>query len=226
MLFLDIDYGELRDYSTLEDEEVQDRIIKFNGDIENYKIKEDTIIITYDNNEKVSIPYSKKAEIKILKKIRDQEYCKYEHESLTELKTDLKYARIKTIIDSIPTVCWGAAATLNLIVSKYLIGAIQGVNVIIWGPQASVNLIRWIKFSKKIKEVKKYKLYRSMEDDLSKLDNLNNSITIFKNKKKNELPINAYTYKKFKIKDLEKVKNTLEKINNDDFNDTNKQKRK
>lgn len=232
MLFWDIDYGDdsyINDNK--KDKELSDElkydILNVWKTIKNYEVINNTIIINYENKSQTTIPYSKESEVAILKKMRQQLTDKYKYTDLDDLKSDLKDARFKTILNSIPTVCWGLATTMNLLMSKYVLGAIQGINVIIWGPQAGVNLVKWIKISKKIKEIKKYKLYQSIEGNLGKLNSLNSNITIFNNKKKNEMPINANTYDKFNLKDLKKIKTTIDKISENDFNsDYEKAKRK
>ena len=195
--------------------------LNWNDRIKNYKIKNNKIIINFENRDEEKMPYDRELEICILNRMKNEAGNYYNNISYnsSNRKKDIETMSFKYI----PASLWVLSSGLYFLSGKIGLGVAYAGIALLWFVQGVPATINLIVNKKLLTEKRKYKLYKSMEEKLVKLDTLNTSIQISTTKNISKNPININTFKKFKIKELENLSKNLDNISqNDYFTEDNK----
>lgn len=171
--------------------------------IQNYKISNDKIIITFLDGSNYEMPLTEKNEKALLNQMIQQAQERRESQSLY----DAKQKRDKALIRMMPLGTFImiiiASAITDLKNTKFLIGALSGITAI---PLVTNGLAYKYRIDE-IKELEKYDIYLSIAEKLENITdpNLFNGVT------KQEEAFNINTLDNYSLSDIKKIRDNLKR---------------
>lgn len=170
--------------------------------IKNYKVSNNTVIITYLDGSVCEIPFSEDFETDLLNRMLEQAQKRNEMVSVD----DLKEKRRQALFWLATQLSFGTLSVSNVVVSDSermslisgLLGGIIALTAVVHG--ASYKF-----YNDEIKELEKYAIYLSIRERLENID----VPQVFDGVKNPELPLNINTIDNYSLNDIRKIRDNL-----------------
>ena len=198
--------------------------------VTNYEIKNDNLIIHYSKGKDLIVPYSKKNECEVLRKMRYQVNQFIEEEN--NCKSDVKGKNPEWIDKQI-------SFAIFVIFSAFLAIGTIGFSLITSFSILCCSLYftkKFVNFSYQIRELKKIKEFLSREDEINNYLKSNaNSLSCLNENQKNyvvqtikikENIIDLNTIDNFTLKDLQKIKTDIKRLEGFNFDNLEENEQK
>ena len=170
--------------------------------IRNYKVSNDKIIITFLDGSRKEIPFTEQNEAELLNEMLKQAKIMRMNKSEHVLKVE-KYDALRGAIRMIP-ITFSDYVTANKSDAYQVVRTLAGV---FWGLAALTIVTSSFIYNLKaneLNELKKYKMYLDMKEDIDKTD-----AYLFKGVKTKGMPLNINTLDNYSLNDIKQIRNNL-----------------
>lgn len=170
--------------------------------IRNYKVSNDKIIITFLDGSRKEIPFTEQNEAELLNEMLKQAKIMRMNKSEHVLKVE-KYDALRGAIRMIP-ITFSDYVTANKSDTYQFVRTLSGV---ICGLAALTIVTSSFIYNLKaneLNELKKYKMYLDMKEDIDKTD-----AYLFKGVKTKGMPLNINTLDNYSLNDIKQIRNNL-----------------
>ena len=166
--------------------------------IRNYKVSNDKIIITFLDGSSKEIPFTEQNEAELLNEMLKQAKIMRMNKSEHDLKVE-KYDVIRMIpITFLDYVTANNSDTYQVV--RTLSGVFCGLTALTIVTSSFIYNLK----ANELNELKKYKMYLDMKEDIDKTD-----AYLFKGVKTKEMPLNINTLDNYSLNDIKQIRNNL-----------------
>lgn len=170
--------------------------------IRNYKVSNDKIIITFLDGSSKEIPFTEQNEAELLNEMLKQAKIMRMNKSEHDLKVE-KYDVLRRAIRMIPITFLDYVTANNsdtYQVVRTLSGVFCGLTALTIVTSSFIYNLK----ANELNELKKYKMYLDMKEDIDKTD-----AYLFKGVKTKGMPLNINTLDNYSLNDIKQIRNNL-----------------
>lgn len=170
--------------------------------IRNYKVSNDKIIITFLDGSRKEIPFTEQNEAELLNEMLKQAKIMRMNKSEHDLKVE-KYDVLRRAIRMIPITFLDYVTANNsdtYQVVRTLSGVFCGLTALTIVTSSFIYNLK----ANELNELKKYKMYLDMKEDIDKTD-----AYLFKGVKTKGMPLNINTLDNYSLNDIKQIRNNL-----------------
>ena len=170
--------------------------------IRNYKVSNDKIIITFLDGSSKEIPFTEQNEAELLNEMLKQAKIMRMNKSEHDLKVE-KYDVLRRAIRMIP-ITFLDYVTANNSDTYQVVRTLSGVFCGLTALTIVTSSVTYNLKANELNELKKYKMYLDMKEDIDKTD-----AYLFKGVKTKEMPLNINTLDNYSLNDIKQIRNNL-----------------
>ncbi len=170
--------------------------------IRNYKVSNDKIIITFLDGSRKEIPFTEQNEAELLNEMLKQAKIMRMNKSEHVLKVE-KYDALRGAIRMIP-ITFSDYVTANKSDTYQVVRTLSGVFCGLAALTIVTSSFIYNLKANELNELKKYKMYLDMKEDIDKTD-----AYLFKGVKTKGMPLNINTLDNYSLNDIKQIRNNL-----------------